>query len=248
MYVERPPDLNPTYLTESAKTWAGQFAFQLEARRLPTFPRNIEVVWVLANNNLVVNTQRIETGQLIARAVTHAKKSQDEGRACGIAKLTEWDYSFFSPYFFQNGTLSENRQLRKIQLESPWQIPADKIIVADEFYNPMKDKNKPSTHENTMDQVTSFFQQITDANSPLYAKSEIAIVSSSSHFVRIPFYLKYAEEKFEESLRYPSTFYAYAISEGTEFGTQAKDELAKLARYEREKHLASVPSANIIIA
>lgn len=248
MYIERPKEVAVDYLTESAKKWAQQFAYLIETRSYPTFSPAIEAVWIPGNCDSTVNARRIDAGHIIATNIAHAKKAKEENVACGVTHLTNWDMEYFSPIIFFNGTDVENEQLRRIQTETTWRIPPVKVVIADYFYSPADRKSKPQTHRNTHHQTISLFQQLTDQESPLWGKSEIAIVSSASHFVRIPFYLKYAEEMFEEKLRHTPTFHAYATCEGSAFGQSVQDELSKLTRYSRENHLATIPTSNIELA
>ncbi len=250
MLVERPQGLSPDFLTEGSKLWAQQLAVHLETRRYPTYPSTIKAVWTLGHREPVVNSQRIWLGKTVAINIAHSRKTREENRSCGIDKLTSWDLEYFSPLYFFNGSDNENAQLRRLSTDKNWLVPKTKIIIADNFYPPntIENGNRPKEHQNTQDQVTSFFQQITDRDSKLFRVDEVAIVSSSTHFVRIPFYLKYAEDMFAEKLAYPLTYYLYALPEKEEFAERLGEEKTKLAKWASKGHLAKTPSANLLAA
>lgn len=192
------------------------------------YPPEIDTVWVLSGPGTYfqetiegkdyeftrwMDRDRIRLAIALTKEITASKIRQEAENTTGIrgSQISQDDIRKNGPAFIYNGIPQENEDFKKAMNDQNTllakYIPQRKITIIEEYTNE-DGETYPIRH--TGDQIESFFQNWQDPESLFYHAQNIAIVSNNEHFVRIPHYLKYYEEKFK--VENPPTYFAYGLT------------------------------------
>lgn len=228
---------------------------EVAANHERTYPSKIQAVFVFSGPGTYyerlkpgreehwrwMDRDRIRAGVAVVREVT----------ASGIRELgidphkkghytTHKEILQHGPLFVYDGIPVENEALRTA-LESPFcKIPKEKAVVIDEV---SEDDGASHPIRHTGDQVKSFYQQLSNPNSPLHSIERVALVAHIPDFIRNVFYTKKYNDEYIAAGGKGLQFWAYGLI--SRRGTEDKhiaSELSRLVAYAQRGHLAFEPS------
>ena len=236
----------PDFLPQQSLEWAQSFAKDLETARKIQYPPNMQVLFAFGCKDQRKNEERLKMTAEILIKTALTKRAKTQSFAFRNNSAPSQELNDYLPLFVFNGTKTENNQLKTFMKTPYWQIPQDKVLIFDEFCP--KDITTPKEHENTKDQIESFYSHISDVASPLFGVNEIGILSHAAHFVRIPFYLEEVNKKYQTRLDYKPFYWIFRVRENENFRAELEKELAKLKTSAQQKALAPNPYQDMLIA
>jgi hypothetical protein len=186
-----------------------------------------------------MDRDRIRAGRAIVAEVTAAKLAGRRGRQAGADELTVDDIRTSGPLFVYNGIPIENDMLRQALQTQTCRLPLEKVVIIERVV-----EGDGSIHpiRHTADQVKSFYQNVANPQSPLYAVKHVALVAHIPSFIRIPFYSRKYDDEYIAQGHEGLNFWVYALR--SRRGTQESyvlSELHKLLAYADLGHLAREP-------
>jgi|SRR3989344_400897 len=245
---------------ELLKEEAYQRVLILENRTKFQFPAHIQAVLVLGGPGTYIdrlkpqedewmrwmNRDRVRAGVAVVREITRSAKSHRRRKQIKLQEISLNDILELGPYFVYNGAPAENESLR-LALSSPFnRLPQKKVIIIDEI---LEENQSLRPIHHTHDQIKSFYQEVAKWQSLLHHVQNIALVSHSPHFIRIPHYIRHFEQIFLEQNRRILSWWAYGVkSRPGVFEKFAADELEKLVEYAKLGYLSATPTVHLTIA
>ena len=191
-----------------------RFVERLEEAKRDIIPQNIDTIHIIAGTwGSFSNSQRINAGLNLYQRIAKEKEP---------------------PLLFINGNPQENQEFDELSIER--NIPNEKILVIQD----VSEGQLKYPILNTKDQAKSFFEQLNNPLSPLFESRNIAEVSHTPHFIRIPFYYGLYKDLPKST---QINFFALGINghEGKEYDQFKQRELEKLTKYANLGHLCTEP-------
>lgn len=217
-------DLVETHVLEQKALGIVNRLHETAAERQRVYPPHVDAVLVFSGPGTYydrlkpeqeewmrwMDRDRIRAGVALVRELTASTINDFAQTKLGAEHIGKNDIMNKGPFFVYNGIPVENKVLREA-LDSPFcKLPKEKVLIIDEVRN--GDKVIPIRH--TGDQIQSFYQEIINPESPLHYATNIALVSHTPHYIRIPFYISKYENDYECALpKIRRNFYAYGLKD-----------------------------------
>lgn len=201
---------------------------EVARNRERSYPHDIQAVLVLTSKeewSRGIDRERILEGVGVVREVTAARENFHWGGQRNGHDVNQDQIALDGPYFVYSGIPEENEALKKALKSKPNELPEGKIIILDKVID-ADGTTRPIGHRG--DLFKSFFQEITDPNSPLSGVRNVALIGHYSDFDIHPFNPQKFNRALEENGFEGLYFWAYAIKD--RLGTGKELEKLKFKR------------------
>lgn len=245
-------DFDPRKLREDAHGIVKTLTTVAEERRRK-FPPEIQAVLPLSGYGLYTKPlldnqpaagrwqdhDRTRAGVAIVSEVTSSRIQQPLDIERRSFHITKKQIRKHGPLFVYNGTPEQNENFLTSVNSLHSKIPPEKVHVIQTVK--IGEEEIPIRH--TGDQIQSLFQEVDTPESPLHEMTRIGVVTHTSQWVRVPYYIeKYNRERKADG-KTPLEIWAYGVRNrpGT-LEPLMEGELDRLVRYAEQGQLATEPA------